>query len=175
MIHPAGTTQSNPAHLLELAEGGRVSFAPQHPQTSRTHVFTVHPLLAVDFQVPRKSGLEERLIVGVVDVQALVFVRLEIGGDVDDRLDVLSSCNERTRDHRVVSLAEDAHGAEQVLARRLEAVEEPANLVRGHKRLRELLVVLEVNTPHGETLSVEAAQPEVRKCFRSDSRDTHFW
>ena len=124
--------------------------------TNATHHLAIRPLLAVELEVPRQRGLEERLVVGVVQVEALVLVRLPVGRDINDGLDVLAARDERTADDRVVRLAEHTHRAEEVLARGLQAVEEAADLIRRHEGLRELIVILEVHAPEGEALRVEA-------------------
>lgn len=47
---------------------------------------------------------------------ASIAVKLTVWGNVDDWLDILSSGNEGTGDNRVVGLAEDTDGTEQVLS-----------------------------------------------------------
>ena len=123
---------------------------------SVTYVLAIHPLLTIDLEVPGKSSLEECLLLGVLEVELLVLVRLPVGGNVNDGLDILATEDEDTGDDGVVGLAKDAHGTEEVLAGRLETVEEAANLVGRHEGLGKLAVVLEVNTPDGEALLVEA-------------------
>ena len=132
--------------------------------TWKTYVLAIHPLLAIDLKVPRERCLEERLVLGLGQVESLVLVRLPVGRDVDDWLDVLATCNQRAADDGVIRLPKHAHRSEQVLARRFEAVEEAANLVRGHERLRELVVVLEVHTPDGEALRVVATRAMSDHC-----------
>ena len=133
-----------------------VSHIYQHPAAcTLLEVLAVGPLSAVDNEVPSHGGLEERLVVGVVEVNLLVLVRLPIRGDVHDGLVVEAAADDGTGDDRVVGLAQDTHRAEEVLPRGLETVEEAANLVGGHEDLGELVVVLEVDTPDREALLVE--------------------
>ena len=142
-----------------------------------TYVLAIRPLLAVDLEIPSKRSLEERLVLGVVQVETLVLVRLPVGRNINNGLDVLATRDERTGDDRVVGLAKDTHRAEEVLPRRLQAVEEAADLVRRHERLREFVVVLEVHAPDGEALRVVAreiatlADPGEAK----SNRVTYFW
>lgn len=117
---------------------------------------TINPLFAVDNQVPGEGSLEELLVVLAGDVELLVLVRLPVGGDVDDGNDILTTEDEGTGDDGVVGLAEDTNGTEEVLPGSLETVEETADLVAGHEGLGELLVILEVDSPDGESLVVEA-------------------
>lgn len=73
--------------------------------------------------------------------------RLTIRGDRDGGLDLLASGDEGTRDDRVVGLAENTDGTEQVLSGSLQTVEETTDLVGRHEDLGQLLVVLEVDSP----------------------------
>jgi len=67
--------------------------------------------------------------------------------NLDDRPDfLLPAWNQRTRDNRVLRRAENTKRAEQILVRGLKPVEKATNLIRGHERLHELLVVLEIHT-----------------------------
>ena len=144
---------------------------------AETYVLAIGPLLAVDREVPGVGSLEEGLVLGVLEVELLELVGLPVGGDVNDGLDVLAAGDQDTADDGVVGLAEDTHRAEEVLPRRLQAVEEAADLVRRHERLREFVVVLEVHAPDGEALRVVArkiatlADPGEAKI----NRVTYFW
>lgn len=109
-------------------------------------------------------------------------VRLTIRGDGDSWLDLLTSGDKGSRDDGVVGLAKDTDGTEEVLSGSLESVEETtdlvcsarclnrndhrklAYLVGGHEDLCQLLVVLEVHSPDGETLAVESRA--VRTCAK---------
>ena len=78
-----------------------------------------------------------------------------IRGDINDRLDVLTSTDEGTGDDGVVGLSTDTNGTEEVLSGSLQSVEESTDLVGGHEDLGQLVVVLEVDSPDGESLRVE--------------------
>jgi hypothetical protein len=78
-----------------------------------------------------------------------------IRGDLDDRLDVLTSTDEGTGDDRVVGLSTDTNGTKEVLSGSLQSVEESTDLVGRHEDLGQLVVVLEVDSPDGESLRVE--------------------
>jgi hypothetical protein len=67
----------------------------------------------------------------------------------------LATEDEGTGDNGVIGLAEDTDGTEEVLPGSLETVEETTDLVGRHEGLGELLVVLEVDSPDGESLAVE--------------------
>lgn len=102
---------------------------------------------------------------------------LTIRGDRDGWLDLLTSGDEGTRDDRVVGLTEDTDGTEEVLSGSLESVEETTDLLRqlrpgyskvdlaylvgGHEDLGQLLVVLEVDSPDGESLRVEPEEVNI--------------
>lgn len=113
----------------------------------QTYVLPVCPLLVSDFEVPCKRGLKERLLLRVVQVNALVSVAFPVGRDLDDRLDFRPACNKCAGDDRVVRCAKHTNRAEQILARGLETVEKATDLVRRHVRLCEFRIVLEVHTP----------------------------
>lgn len=61
-----------------------------------THVLAVGPLLSVDLEVPREGCLEVGLLFCVLQVDLLVRVRLPIGGNFYDGLDILATGNEDT-------------------------------------------------------------------------------
>ena len=123
---------------------------------SVTYVLAIHPLLTIDLEVPGKSGFEVSLVLGVVEVELLVRVGFPIRSNVNDGLDVLTTGDQNTRNDGVVGGTKNTDGTEEVFARSLETVEETTDLVRGHEGLGELLIVLEVDTPVGEALLVEA-------------------
>jgi hypothetical protein len=95
-----------------------------------------------------------------------------IRSDLDGGLDVLTSGDEGTGDDRVVGLAKDTDGTEEVLSGSLESIEETADLVGRHEDLGQLVVILEVDSPDGETVVVE---PECQSssCLHL-RRGTHF-
>ena len=142
---------------------------------SVTYVLAIHPLLAIDLEVPGKSGFEVSLVLGVVEVELLVRVGFPIRSNVNDGLDVLTTGDQNTRNDGVVGGTKNTDGTEEVFARSLETVEEAANEVRGHKRLRQLGRVLEVDAPDGEALLVEARDALLAKLRWSDGISAHFW
>ena len=142
-------------HLLELSV--EISDLTREIKGRSTYVLPIYPLLAPNFEVPRKRGFEERLLFRVFQVNTLVCVAFPIGCDLDYGFDFRPACNECASDHRIVRRAKHANRAEQILARRLEAVKEAAYLIRGHECLCQFLVVLEVHTPKRVSILVIAA------------------
>ena len=119
-------------------------------------VLAVDPLtLTLDLEVPGKSSLEELLVLGLVEVNLGVLVRLVVWSDRDGGDDVLATGNDNTGDDRVVGSTDDTDGTEEVLAGSLKTVEETADLVVGHEGDGQLLVVFEVDAPDGEALGVK--------------------
>ena len=125
-----------------------------------TYVLSVNPLLTVNLEVPGKSTLEEGLVSVVREVEFGVAVRLPIRSGIDNGLVVGTTGDEDTSDDRVVALAEDTNGTEDVFTGSLETVEEATDLVGGHEGLGQLLVVLEVNSPDGISSGVVAKKTQ---------------
>ena len=142
-------------HLLELSI--EISDLTREIKGRSTYVLPIYPLLVPNFEVPCKRCFEERFMFCVIQVNTFVRVAFPVGCDLDYRFDFRAACNECTSDNRVVRRASHANRAEQILARRLEAVEEAAYLIRGHECLCQFLVVLEVHTPKRVSVLVIAA------------------
>ena len=123
-----------------------------------THVLSVGPLLTAQFQIP-SQGIFEELFIGIVrEVELFILVTFPIGSAIHRKLDVIASRDEHAGDNGVVSLAKDTQRPEEVLPRSLKTVEEAANLVGGHEYEGQLVVVLEVTSPDGESFFVEAEE-----------------
>ena len=143
-------------------------------QKTDTHVFAINPLLSVDLEIPSKGSLEECLVLGVVlHIELLILIGLPIWGDFDDGFDILPASNKDTRNPRVTGGAKDSNRAEEILARSLESVEESTDLVGGHESLCQLFIVLEVDSPHGEAVVVEARLLSVTQ-RRKKKKAAHF-
>jgi hypothetical protein len=123
-----------------------------------THVLSIGPLLTVQLQIPSQSILEKLLIRIVREVELFVLITLPIGGAVHRKLNVVTSRDEHTSDNGVVGFAEDSQRSEEVLPRGLKSVEEASNLVGRHENEGQLVVVLEVTSPHGERFLVVAEE-----------------
>jgi len=138
---------------------------------SVTHVLPIRPFLTINLQIPSKGTLKEGLVLGIRNIKLLVLVRLEIRGNIDHRLGILPTEDEDARDDGVVDRSEHTYRTEEVFSRGFQAVEEAADLVGRHEDLRELAIVLEVDTPDGEALFVEAVV--ARLTYRIS--DINFW
>ena len=124
--------------------------------STATHILSILELLAIDLQIPGQSALKERFVFSVFKIQFPVFVTLVIRSTVDNRLYILPTQNEDTRDDRVICLPEDTHGSKEILARSLQSVEEATDLVGGHKDESKFFVIFEVDAINGEPFFVEA-------------------
>ncbi|THX29268.1 hypothetical protein D6D10_08970 [Aureobasidium pullulans] len=118
---------------------------------------TICPLLALRLSrfVPGPHGLDELLVLGVLGVELLELVRLDIGSDVEGGESLLATDKEGTTDERVVGATVDGSGTEDVLAGSLKTGEETTDLVVAHEGEGKLVVVLVVHSPEGVLLEVD--------------------
>ncbi|TIA29845.1 hypothetical protein D6C78_09973 [Aureobasidium pullulans] len=100
-------------------------------------------------------GLDELLVLGVLGVELLELVRLDIGSDVEGGESLLATDKEGTTDERVVGATVDGSGTEDVLAGSLKTGEETTDLVVAHEGEGKLVVVLVVHSPEGVLLEVD--------------------
>ncbi|THZ99421.1 hypothetical protein D6C82_05163 [Aureobasidium pullulans] len=99
-------------------------------------------------------GLDELLVLGVLRVELLELVRLDIGSNVEGGESLLATDKEGTTDERVVGATVDGSGTEDVLAGSLKTGEETTDLVVAHEGEGKLVVVLVVHSPEGVLLEV---------------------
>ena len=90
--------------------------------------FAVSPFIRLtvdgDGLVPRPLVVDELLVLGLLGVELGELVALVVWGDIESRESLVASDEERTLDNRVVGLAIDGSGTENVLAAGLETGEE---------------------------------------------------